>query len=648
MGLWRWMTAVCVLVAGALPAAAEQRVALVVGNSTYETVGALENPVNDASDIAIALGGLGFDVLLGKDLSHDAMIDLARAFGERAATSDVALFYYAGHGFQVEGTNYLVPVDAAIATPQDVADQTVALQSVLNEMARAPGLKLVMLDACRDNPFGAALAADPRLGSGLARVGTAADFMFAYATQPDNVAYDGTGRNSFFTEAMLSHIYTPGQDISELLINVRRDVLAATGGRQIPWDNSSLTRQFRFDTSPPTASEETLLWQIAAGAGDPQLMDLYVQRYPDGKHTADVMAFLDSQGLPATRTIDTGQAGADAQEERLWSLARRTRMRPLLEFYLERHPAGAHAGEAAQLLATIPRVEDSSPGSLCERLATHPRDATATNAGVGFDTLQRNAVAAIQACSAAVTMAPQLPHYVALLARATAASGDMARAVELYTDAADRGDLRAMVSLAQLYENGTAVPQDPAIARTLYERAAEGGSPDALINLAVTLSETGDPADADRAVTLLRRASDAGAGKATFNLGVMAQDGRIDTPAAALSYFERAAEEGEAAGYRAAAILLDEGRGVDADPARAASLLLRGVAEDDGQILSMLETSASDWRADTLREMQARLKDAGLYDRSVDGVPGPNMMAALSAWRSGGYDPTVLASAADL
>ena len=624
-------------------ARAEERVAFIVGNSDYETVGALENPVNDASDIAIALEGLGFKVLLGRNLTHDQMAAMAGQFGDLAATSDVALFYYAGHGFQVDATNYLIPVDAAIATAADVPDQTVALQAVLNAMDRAPGLKLVMLDACRDNPFGAALASDPRLGNGLARVGTAADFLFVYATQPDNVAYDGTGRNSFFTEAMLSHIYTPGQDISDLLINVRRDVLAATGGKQIPWDNSSLTRQFRFDTAPPTASEETLLWQVAASAKDPQLMDLYVQRYPEGAHRGDVMAFLDRQATSATRTLGTAGVDATAQAERLWALARRTRMRPLLEFYLEKYPDGADAGDAQALLATLPRVDDASPGPVCERLATHPRDATATNAGTPFETLQRNALAAIQACSAAVIQAPDLPHYVALLARATAAAGDLGRAVELYQQAADQGDLRAMVSLAQLYESGNGVPQDASIALALYDRAAAGGSPDALINLAVSLLDgQGVPADPDRAIELLRRAAAGGSAKAIFNLGVLAQDGKVDTPAAALDYFRKAATAGEVGAYRAAAILLDEGRGVDRNPEEAANMLLRGAAEDSGEINAMLESSAGEWTAPTLMAVQTRLKAAGLYTKGIDGVPGPSLFAALSAWRGGGFDASVL------
>ena len=635
----RLIAIVIVWCLGVLPALAEKRLAFVVGNSSYETVSELENPINDALDISVALEGLGFEVILGSDTTMEELRQGTEAFSARAADADVVMFYYAGHGFQVSGQNYLVPVDAALSGIDDLQEETVALSDVLGAMEQSRGLKLVFLDACRDNPFGVELERATGAGSGLARVGTAADFMFAYATQPDNVAYDGTGRNSFFTEALLSHIYTPGQDLSELMVSVRRDVMAATGGRQIPWDNSSLTRIFQFDTSPVTASEETLLWQVAASAKDPELMNLYVDRYPQGAHVEDVIAFLDT----GTRTRALGTVDEEAEAERLWGLARRSRMRPLLEFYLDRYPDGAHAGQARRLLELIPKVEDSSPGSVCERLATHPRDATAATSGVPFERLQQNALTAIQACSQAAAQSPELPHYTALLARATAASGDLERAVQLYRSAADRGDLRAMVSLAQLTESGTGVPQDPAAAIALYERAAEGGSLDAMINLAVALF-TGDrvTADPDRAIALLRRAAEGGSAKAVFNLGVLAQDGVIDTPEQALEYFIRAARDGEYNGYRAAAILLDEGRGIERDPSRAANLLLRGAAEDRGTILQQLTQSAREWSPETIRAVQHRLQSAGYYSGAVDGLPGPNFSAALDRWRNGGFKADVL------
>lgn len=623
-------------------AAAENRVALVIGNSEYENVSALDNPVNDASDLAIALEGLGFEVFLGLNQSQAGMAALTRSFSEAIPSADVSLFFYAGHGFQVSGENYLVPVDAQISAAQDIVTQTVSMTDITRELENSGGLRLVFLDACRDNPFGGQVI-DADLSSGLARMGDAADFLVSYATQPDNVAYDGTGRNSFFTEALLSHIYTPGQDVGDLMISVRKDVLAATGGRQIPWENSSLTRQFRFDNSPVTASEETLLFQVAVSADDPQLMQLYVDRYPQGAHVGDVVAYLETADQVGTRTRKLSIGDTDEQAERLWQLAQRSRMRPLLEFYLEQYPDGAHAAQARRLLQSIPAKEDTTPGGICERLATHPRDRTAKQPGVPFAQLKKNAISAIQACSAAAAQSPELPHYTALLARATIAAGDVERAIQLYQQAADSGDLRAMVSLAQLYDAGMGVEKDQERALKLNEKAAEAGSLDAMINLAVALFEgAGIPQDMDRAIGLLKQAAEQGSAKATFNLGVLAQDGITDTPAAALEYFKRAAREGEVQGYRAAAILLDEGRGIPPDPDGAADMLLRGAAEDNGTIVAQLTENTREWSQPTVKAVQSRLQAAGFYASRIDGLPGPGFTSAMEKWRNGGFTAEVL------
>ena len=371
----------------------ERRVALIIGNSDYELITPLDNPGNDATDMHVALEGLGFDVYLGLDVTNEEMSDLAEKFAKATETADVSLFFYAGHGFQVDGQNYLVPTDAQIQKPEDVQQQTVRLNDILEKMEQAPGIKFVFLDACRNDPFEGAVT---RVSEGLARIGNARDFMISFATQPDNVAYDGSGRNSFFTSALLSHIYTPGLDISDLMISVRKDVLAATGGRQIPWENSSLTRQFRFDPRPDAGSAETLLWQVAANAGDPQLMELYAERYPQGAHVAEVLAFLDPS-LAGNRTLsrDYTPQERDAQEERLWQLARRSRMRPLVEFYIKKYSDGVYVEEARRLFATLPTEGDGGAGRLCERLATHPRDATASTSGVSFQNLKTNALSAI-------------------------------------------------------------------------------------------------------------------------------------------------------------------------------------------------------------------------------------------------------------
>lgn len=615
----------------------EKRVALIIGNSEYEQISPLDNPGNDASDMRVALEGLGFDVYLGLDVSGAEMTGLAAQFADAITTADVSLFFYAGHGFQVGGQNYLVPTDARIQQPSDVTEQTVKLNDILTKMEQAPGIKFVFLDACRNDPFEGAVET---VSDGLARIGNAADFMISFATQPDNVAFDGTGRNSFFTEALLSHIYTPGLDISDLMISVRRDVLAATGGRQIPWENSSLTRQFRFDPRPNTVSAETLLWQVAANAGDPQLMQLYADRYPQGRHSQEVLAFLDSANAgAAVLSREYTPQERNAQEDRLWQLARRARMRPLVQFYIDKYPDGNYIADARRLIGTLPSEEEGGAGGRCERLATHPKDATANNAGVPFARLKDNAFDAILACNQAIAENPDLPHYTALLARATMAAGGQAQAIQLYREASTRGDLRAMFSLALITESNGDLTE----ALRLYQRAANLGSADAKINLAVALfNGAGVQQDAGQAVQLLQEAADLGSAIATFNLGVLARDGNAGSPEEALDYFKRAIKAGEPRAYVASAIVLDEGRIAPRNPDAAANMLLRGAAEDSGESIAQMTQNTSDWSRETIAAVQERLRAAGFYTSTIDGRSGPNFIAALDAWRNGGFEAAVL------
>ena len=232
-GRWRWAAALfatIVLSFATLPARAESRFALVIGNGAYKNVPALSNPPNDAEDVAATLKSLGFKVTLKLDLDLAAMQRAIDEFALRSVDADVSLFYYAGHGLQLAGRNYLVPVGAELRKLDDLATRMVALDPVLAELGKGRGLHLVFLDACRNNPFAGAGVALP--APGLARVGKLPGFFITFATQPDNVAFDGRGRNSPFATAFLAHLATPGADISSMMIAVRNDVFAATGGQQ--------------------------------------------------------------------------------------------------------------------------------------------------------------------------------------------------------------------------------------------------------------------------------------------------------------------------------------------------------------------------------------------------------------------------------
>ncbi len=622
----------------AVPAAAAQRVALVIGNAAYPHIPALDNPVNDANDMTAALKGLGFEVFVGIDLDRKGMQALITRFRSELRDSEVALFYYAGHAFQVSFNNYLLPVDFRVTAPERAVEQTVALDDVLSVLGEAPGLKIVLLDACGDNPLRL-----PGTAPGLALVGSATDFLIAYATRPNAVAYDGEGRNGTFTGALLSHIHTPEQDISEMMSAVRKDVVAQTGGQQVPWEISALTRRFRFNDGPPTVAPETLFYQVAVRAADPTLMRMYLQRYPDGSHVGEVMAMLASDSGAAATAQRSLNSDHEAGEQ-LWQLAQRTRLRQLFQTYLQFHADGPHAAEAQRMLDELPAEPELSAAKRCEALATHPRDGTETTPGVPFELLAQNAVEAMRACEEAAELDPRQPRYLALLARASAAAGLRDRAVNLYQAAAERGDLRAMISLALLKENGDGVEKDPAGAMALYERAAAGGSADAAINLAVSLlEEDRGTEERERGIALLQKASEAGSAIATFNLGVLAQQGEFGGPGDAVALFERAAREGEPRAYRAAAVLLDEGRGTPRNAARASAQLLLGVASDDGSLLHELTKEAENWHPETLAALQQRLARAGLFSGIPDGSVGPALVQALQAWRTGGFNSSVLA-----
>ena len=232
-------------VEGAPAVTFSRRVALVIGNSEYLVSNKLPNSVNDASDIAAALRKLGFDVVEGKNLDRRGVDDAIRQFGRKLDRADLALFFYAGHGLQVNGRNYLVPIDAKLEQPGDLALDTVDMNTVLAQMEAEKRVNLIFLDACRDNPLSRSLARSlgtrsAAVGTGLAAVQSAIGTLIAYATQPDTVAFDGEGRNSPFTAALLRHILSPGLDIGVIMRRVRAEVIAVTREKQVPWDHSSL------------------------------------------------------------------------------------------------------------------------------------------------------------------------------------------------------------------------------------------------------------------------------------------------------------------------------------------------------------------------------------------------------------------------
>jgi uncharacterized caspase-like protein len=218
----------------------EKRIALVIGNSAYQHTGVLANPRNDAAAVARLLKTMGFaDVKLRTDLDYGGMRESIRLFGKSAANAEIALIYYAGHGLEISGENYLVPVDARLAHVRDLEYETVSLASVLSAVESARKLKLVILDACRNNPLGhkIILRGGPTrgLGRGLGRIEPTGEVLVAYAAKAGTLAEDGAGRHSPYAQALLKHMATPGLDVIRMFGRVKEAVLEATQSAQEPW-----------------------------------------------------------------------------------------------------------------------------------------------------------------------------------------------------------------------------------------------------------------------------------------------------------------------------------------------------------------------------------------------------------------------------
>jgi hypothetical protein len=230
-----------------LPSRADsgRRVALVIGNSAYRNVAVLPNPVRDAAAVAATLRGLGFDrVILETDLTRERLLDTLRTFSAETEKADWAVIYFAGHGIEMAATNYLVPVEAKLATDRDVDYEAVALDKVVNAVDGAKRLRLVLLDACRDNPFVKQMrrsVASRSIGRGLAQMEPEAGTLVVYAAKHGQVALDGDEGNSPFVTALISRMKTPGLEVRRLFDLVRDDVMSSTNRRQQPFSYGSVS-----------------------------------------------------------------------------------------------------------------------------------------------------------------------------------------------------------------------------------------------------------------------------------------------------------------------------------------------------------------------------------------------------------------------
>jgi hypothetical protein len=299
----------CLVTAMACPALAAKRTALIIGNSNY-AASPLPNPVNDATDIAVLLRSFGFKVTLKTDVDLRTMEKSIREFGRQLRDGGVGLFYFAGHGLQVKGQNYLVPIGAVLESEGDVRYEAVNAGLVLGKMEDAQNkLNIVILDACRNNPFARNFRSS---NPGLARMDAPTGSLIAYATAPGQLAADGDARNGVYTKHLLKHMKTPGLTIEQVLKKVRTSVIYETSQKQVPWEASSLTGDFYFaghsttpavNPQPPANSYEIVFWESIKDSNNPNAFKAYLEQYPDGAF-APLARIKLQQSAPEKETAD--------------------------------------------------------------------------------------------------------------------------------------------------------------------------------------------------------------------------------------------------------------------------------------------------------------------------------------------------------
>ena len=277
---------------------AGKRVALVIGNSAYKD-SPLLNPVNDARAISAALNESGFTVIAKENIDQRGMLSALREFGDKLRDGGVGIFYYAGHGMQIKGRNYLIPVGASIDREDEVAYSAVDAQAVLDKMeAAGNGTNIMILDACRNNPF----TRSTRSGqAGLAQMDAPVGTLVAFATSPGAVASDGGGQNGLYTQHLLTAMRQQGAKVEDVFKQVRANVRRDSQGKQVPWESTSLEGDFYFkvpsglvsSTAPSTGSGdanavvETALWDAVKNSTLPVELRAYVGRYPNGRYVRE-------------------------------------------------------------------------------------------------------------------------------------------------------------------------------------------------------------------------------------------------------------------------------------------------------------------------------------------------------------------------
>ncbi|MBR0828185.1 caspase family protein [Bradyrhizobium manausense] len=375
MGALRFFLIIFAVWLGCGPAMAERRVALVIGNSAYKSVPRLANPANDATLVGGMFKKAGFDAVdIKLDLNASEMRKALREFGGRTRDADVAVVYYAGHGIELDGVNYLIPTDATLETDSDVLDETIALDRALFAVEPAKQLRLIILDACRDNPFAKTMKrtiAARAIGRGLAKVEpTSPNTMIAYAAKAGSTASDGDSKNSPFAAALVERLPTPGLDLGKAFRFVRDDVLKTTGNKQEPFVYGSLGGDdvalvpAKPVASGPQANPDSEIrrdYELALQLGTREGWTAFLNRFPSGFYTDLAKGQLNKIAAEDARTAAADKA-RQAEDERTRLAAERAK-----KAEQDKAAAAARAAEDARLAAEKAKQAEEAKAAAAEQ-----------------------------------------------------------------------------------------------------------------------------------------------------------------------------------------------------------------------------------------------------------------------------------------
>jgi uncharacterized caspase-like protein len=513
------LLAACCLSAG--DASAEKRVALIIGNSAYDKVARLPNPANDAALIAETFKSAGFDsVELRRDLKIGDMRRALRDFIDKAREADIAVIYYAGHGIEVDGTNYLVPADAVLERDVDIYDEALSLDRVLVSVEPAKQLRLVILDACRDNPFTRSMKrtlASRAVGRGLAKVEpTSPNTLIAYASKAGSTASDGDGKNSPFTTALVKHVTKPGLDLRKAFGYVRDDVLKSTGNRQEPYvygslggDDVPLVPAKPVATGPQADPGASIRkdYELAMQLRTREVWEAFLRTYPDGFYAELAKGQLKKVAAEEARTAAVEKV-RQAEQEKARLAAEGAR-----QAEMAKAEAAAKAAEQARIAAEKAKQIEQEKAAAAERARVAEQEKARIAAEKAKQAEQEKAAAADQARLAAEKAAAEKKEQLAALAppaeKSEQPAADLPRALQselrrvgCNTGAVDGSWSAASQKALDLFNKHAGMKLDVRTASADALDAVKGKTG----RICPLVCETGYRADGDRCVKIACRA----------------------------------------------------------------------------------------------------------------------------------------------